>query len=71
MDNFNLKKYLAENRLLKEEIDISDLGDFDGTLGELASEINSLIDEYGPNSRIRLDAGHNNVSFMVTPKSDI
>ena len=34
MDNFNLRKYLAEGKLLKEEIDInkiSKLGDYNET----------------------------------------
>ena len=34
MDNFDLRKYLAENRLLKEEVDISKiskLGDYNET----------------------------------------
>ena len=34
MDNFNLRKYLAENKLLKEEVDISKiskLGDYNET----------------------------------------
>ena len=39
MDNFDLRKYLAENRLLKEEIDFPELEDeFEGAMDAMVVE---------------------------------
>lgn len=35
------------------------------TLGELQKHIAKLIKDYGENTRIRADAGHNNVDIVV------
>lgn len=51
--------------ITKNEIDISELGDFDGTLGEFKEIIDRLVVEYGQQSLISFDAGYNNVSVIV------
>lgn len=48
-----------------KEITIEELSDFDGTLEELQDIIYGLILEHGEYSRIKTDAGHNNVDFKL------
>lgn len=48
------------------ERDIEELSDFNGSLKELKSIVDNLIREFGEHSTIRTDAGHNNVSMIVT-----
>lgn len=64
------EKALQEGTLdLKESAEtrtIPELGDFQGTLGELQSIISNLIQEYGESAMLTADAGHNNVEFIIT-----
>lgn len=57
------RKYLKENA---ETRTVTELGDFQGTLGELQSIISNLIQEYGESAMLTVDAGHNNVEFIIT-----
>ena len=45
---------------------VIELGDFQGTLGELQSIVSNLIQEYGESAILTADAGHNNVEFILT-----
>ena len=68
MENtFDIHNWQA--KFLKENTDttsVEELGDFDGTLGQLQSIISGLIQHYGKDAQIRVDAGHNNVEFIIT-----
>ena len=64
--DFNIHEWQA--KFLKENTDttsVGELGDFDGTLGQLQSIISGLIQHYGKDTQIRVDAGHNNVEFVI------
>lgn len=50
---------------MKNQIDISELGDFRGTLEEFKEILDKLIAEYGEQSLIYFDAGHNNVNVII------
>jgi NOL1/NOP2/fmu family ribosome biogenesis protein len=65
-NNFDIHQWQA--KFLKENTDVTsveELGDFDGTLGQLQSIISGLIQHYGKDTQIRVDAGHNNVEFVI------
>jgi hypothetical protein len=65
--DFNIHQWQA--KFLKENTDttsVGELGDFDGTLGQLQSIVSGLIQHYGKDAQIRVDAGHNNVEFIIT-----
>ena len=69
MDNFNLKKYLAENRLLKEEIDFPELEDeFEGyqdaMLGSDEEYLQGVIDAT-PEELLDLNGGYYEVALGV------
>jgi len=66
MGDFSIHNWQA--KFLKENTDVTsveELGDFDGTLGQLQSIISGLIQHYGKDAQIRVDAGHNNVEFVI------
>lgn len=66
-NNFDIHNWQA--RFLKEAVStksITELSDFQGTLGELQSIISNLIQEYGESAMLTADAGHNNVEFIIT-----
>ncbi len=66
MGDFSIHNWQA--KFLKENTDVTsveELGDFDGTLGQLQSIISGLIQHYGKDTQIRVDAGHNNVEFVI------
>ena len=66
-NNFDIHNWQA--RFLKESTEtrtVTELGDFQGTLGELQSIISNLIQEYGESAMLTADAGHNNVEFIIT-----
>lgn len=54
--------------MIKNEIDVSRLSDFRGTIDELKRELTLLQIEYGGDSEIWFDAGYNNVSVIVGTK---
>ena len=67
MNNFDLHQW--QDKYLKESTEtrtITELGDFQGTLGELQLIISNLIQEYGESAMLTADAGHNNVEFIIT-----
>lgn len=47
-------------------MEIEKLQDFEGTLKKFNKIIQNLIKLYGKNAIIRTDAGHNNVSFIIS-----
>lgn len=51
--------------MTKNQITIDGLSDFKGTLHEFKNAINILIIDYGENSLISFDAGHNNVDIII------
>jgi hypothetical protein len=51
---------------LTTTIDIPELADYGGTLGDLRKKLNMLIKRYGTDAVLRTDAGHNNVQFTLT-----
>lgn len=51
-------------------VKIEALQDFNMTLGELQSAIDSLVDKYGMDSIIYLDGAHGNVSVSVQSVGD-
>ena len=66
-NNFDIHNWQA--RFLKEAVgtkSITELSDFQDTLGELQSIISNLIQEYGESAMLTADAGHNNVEFIIT-----
>jgi hypothetical protein len=66
-NNFDIHNWQA--RFLKESTEtrtVTELGDFQGTLGELQSIVSNLIQEYGESAMLTADAGHNNVEFIIT-----
>lgn len=54
--------------MIKNEIAISRLSDFRGTIDELKRELTLLQVEYGGDSEIWFDTGYNNVSVIVGTK---
>lgn len=44
---------------------ISDLSDFEGTLGELKKIVDLLLKDYKKSAKCKFDAGYNNVSFYI------
>lgn len=54
--------------MIKNEISIPQLQDFDGTLEELSRIINFLKEDYGGDSRVWFNAGHNNVDVIIGTK---
>jgi hypothetical protein len=66
-NNFDIHQWQA--KYLKESVNqasVEELGDFDGTLGQLHSIVSRLVQQYGDGAQIRVDAGHNNVDFIIT-----
>ena len=66
-NNFDIHNWQA--RFLKESTEtrtVTELGDFQGTLGELQTIVSNLIQEYGESAMLTADAGHNNVEFIIT-----
>lgn len=51
---------------MSKEITIEELSDFDGSIDHLIEILMMLGMEYGEYTRIRTDAGHNNVDFKLT-----
>lgn len=51
--------------MIKNEITIPELQDFDGTLQKLSDIIFELKKEYGSDARVRFDAGYNNVDVII------
>lgn len=54
--------------MTKNEISIPQLQDFNGTLEELSRIINFLKEDYGGDSRVWFNAGHNNVDVIIGTK---
>lgn len=54
--------------MIKNEINIPELGDYEGTLEDFKNSIDILIEQYGKDSLIFLEAGHNNVSVIIGTK---
>lgn len=54
--------------MVKNEISVPQLQDFDGTLEELSRIINFLKEDYGGDSWVWFDAGHNNVDVIIGTK---
>lgn len=54
--------------MIKNEISIPQLQDFNGTLEELSRIISFLKREYGSCSRVWFNAGHNNVDVIIGTK---
>jgi len=48
-----------------KKINIDELSDFRGTLGEFRRIVNRLIKKYGTESKIEFDAGYNNVEVLI------
>jgi hypothetical protein len=44
---------------------VNELGDFAGTIEELQEILNKLAEQYGKEAQIKVDAGYNNVDFLV------
>jgi len=44
---------------------IPELEDFSGTIWELHTIVDNILEKYGPDAKISFDAGHNNISAMV------
>ncbi len=66
-NNFDMHQWRAKHlRESTETRTVTELGDFQGTLGELQSIIANLIQEYGESAMLTADAGHNNVEFIIT-----
>ena len=53
-----------ERPVVIPEIDISELGDYDGNISNLISILQKLLKEHG-DTKIRFDAGANNVSCII------
>lgn len=51
--------------MTKNQIKVDGLSDFKGTLREFKNAIEILITDYGENSLISFDAGHNNVDIII------
>jgi len=51
-------------------INIRELNDFTGSLGELARIVNLLIEQYGANSSIIFDAGFSNITATLLKEKD-
>lgn len=65
--DFDIHRWQARHlRESTERRTVTELGDFQGTLGELQSIIANLIQEYGESAMLTTDAGYNNVEFIIT-----
>jgi len=51
--------------MIKNLISISELQDFSGTIKEFKEIVDKLVVEYGEQSLVHFDAGHNNVDVIV------
>lgn len=47
---------------------IDSLGDYDGSLNDLIKMLEENRNQYGGSSRIKFDAGHNNVEIKIFEK---
>lgn len=52
---------------MKQDIYIESLSDYQGSIGYLIDELIHLQEIYGKDTIITVDAGHNNVSFVINP----
>lgn len=54
--------------MIKNEISIPQLQDFNGTLEELSRIINFLKEDYGGDSKVWFDSGYNNTDVIIGTK---
>lgn len=54
--------------MIKNEVSVPQLQDFKGTLEELSRIVDFLKEEYGGESLVWFDAGHNNVDVIIGTK---
>ena len=51
--------------MTKSKTSIPELQDFKGSLKQLKYVVDSLVKEFGENSLVEFDAGHNNVDVII------